>query len=144
MHKMHHAPNLGILSTTTNNYHLEDIGFDPQKADTAAHPPTLSTNTWPSASSPIHGLTHAAGGSVHHAYIFDSCTILHNPHHPPSFETPHNHNKSLPLSGNWLRSAKSRHSRPSADSTYQQLAVAVSSPIHDFTNLAMVPALLFM
>jgi hypothetical protein len=49
---------------------------------------------------------------VHPAYFRDPCTVLHKRKISAGAGSVHNHNKSLPLRRNWLRSAKPRATRP--------------------------------
>ena len=77
----------------------------PSRRGTRQHPPSCP----PFVSS---RLGHGSDRVVHRAYFRDPCTGMHKRKISAGAEVQHNHNISLLLRRNWLRSAKPRATRP--------------------------------
>jgi hypothetical protein len=68
----------------------------------------------------------ASSGLVQRSYFRVKCTKMHKRKISTGVRTPHNHNKSLPLRRNWLRTAKPAQSNP----TPQPVCIPEVPPLH--------------
>jgi hypothetical protein len=93
------------LVTIANYYHLDEIGFDQQNRGQPVRSCALPRRRWPESLPP--DADHWRPN-----FSADPCTILHKRPIPAQARDPRNYSQPLPLRRNWLRSAKSRATRP--------------------------------